>query len=154
VSKPLLELNNIQNWDLIKRETYSAANQETNGSFDPIPSFSVTCPSNIIAVGTKNPYAKPSWQLGTWLFPCLFVAPSSFSEFVALMQTNRYAVPLDRLALFQMPDYLPKPYLLYFQPPKWHRELLIEVWYYSGIESTSIEQKLDDIDNKLNTLIN
>lgn len=154
MSQPILELDNRQNWDLLKRQTYQATNQEVNGSFDPIPAFTVTCPSNIIAVGAKNTYARPSWQLGSWLFPCLFIAPSSFSEFVNLMQTNRYAVPLNRLALFQMPEYLPKPYLLYFQPPKWHRELLIEVWYYSGVETTTVEQKLDEIETKLNTLIN
>jgi len=144
-------LQGALNWDLLHRQLYTA-NRRASGGFDPLPPVSLTTSANIIAAGAKNSQGYANWQLGAWLFPCLLVSPSSQSEFVALMQTSRIAVPLNRLALIQMPQYIPRPYLLYFQIPKWHQELLLEVWSYSGPESTTVEESLHRIETKIDAL--
>lgn len=141
MTQPLLKLDDRFNWDLLLRQTYTATRRETGG-FNRIPPVSLTTESNILLAGSRNTKGSPNWYTGAYLNPCLLASPSSTTEFVSLMQFGGYRVPLSRLALFQMPKYLPVPYLLYFTIPRWHEELFLEVWEYIGPETTTVEQAL------------
>jgi len=152
MSQPILQLDDSLNWDLLHRQLY-VANARASGGYDAIPPVILTTNSNIICAGTKNTSAPTHWKLGAWLYPCLQVSPSSTSELLGLMEPeDRFAVPLNRLRLVRMPQYLPKPYLLDFRIPYWHRELLLEVWNYSGLESTTVEDALARIETKVDAI--
>lgn len=152
MSQPILDLGNILNWDLLHRQKY-LAQATPSGGFIPLSRVNVICSSNIIAAGAINTKGKRHWTLGAWLYPALLISPSDSSDFTAAMDFERYAVPLGRLKLIQMPKYQPQPYLLEFQIPRWHEELYLEVWYYSGEESTTVEEALKDTNTKLDTLL-
>lgn len=148
MSQPVLELGSSLNWNVLIQQTY-VAKQVSEQNFIPLPPVSIQSPSNIIAAGGRNPKSSVRWQLAAWLHPCLSITPSSTSAFVSLTQLGRYAVPLDRLALIHFPHYEPTPYLLYITFPRWHQELLLEVWYYDGPDSTTVEASLARIESKL-----
>jgi hypothetical protein len=151
MSQPLLELDDSLHWDLVARRS-DQANQRESGGYDPIPPFTLTATSNILLAGCQNSKAYYNWYTGAYLNVALFNSPSSTSEFLALMEVASVRVPLNRLRLIQLPRYTSGQIALIFTPPRWHTELLTEVWQYSGPESTTVEQALAELQTTANRI--
>lgn len=145
------EFGNNLNWDLVLRRTYYAKPiTEDFKSFVPISTITATVDSHILLIGAKNPQAKPNWFLAGYAGSRLLFSPSSTSEFTAAVQSYpRVRLGLDRLTLVKFTNFDLLPYLLEINVARWHKEMLLEVWKYSGkvddVESAvaRIEEKLD-----------
>jgi hypothetical protein len=127
----MLNLTDNSNWELIFNEQKLAPSAEFYPYYEPIQDFEVFCDAGAIAVGGYNSNAYYNWSLACWLNVTLPNSPSSSANLQDL-QLSRYGVPLNRLAVYEINNLTPPPYTLLFQVPKWHRELYLEVWAYTG----------------------
>lgn len=123
----MFDFNNPDNWQQIYAQQKVAANQTTDGKYEPIQDFTVFCDYSIIAIGSRNTKAYYNWQLGCWCFVTQPNAPSLGNQ-LGDFQFGRYAVPLNQFAVLKLDDLVPPSYTLYIKVPKWHRELYLEVW--------------------------
>lgn len=129
-----MDFGNNLNWDLVLRQTYFAQTtpNEPRGFF-PIPPISISVDRYTLTIGAKSTKAKSNWRLGAFVAPRLLFLPSSTSDFVAAVQSERaQPVFLNRLTLIQFTDFGITPYLLEINVPHWHQELSLEIWKYSG----------------------
>jgi hypothetical protein len=147
------DLTNNLNWDLVLRNTYKAtANPNIRSGFNPLPPVTVTVDRQVLLIGARNENAKPHWFLAATAYPRLLFSPSSTSQFLGIVQSQAgIQLGLDRLTLVQFKDFYLSPYLLEIRIPKWHQEMLLEIWKYNGAvedisaELSKIEAKLDAI---------
>ena len=139
---PILDLTNRIHWDGVMRETFSIAPEPKKNR---IPPFGRVVNSNILLVGCRSSLAKPTWNFGLEVAVSLLASPDTFSEFTAGMALFDRRVPLNRPTLIYFPNFEPKPYLATFSIPYWHKEMYIEVWQYSGPQSSDIKQMLGQI---------
>ena len=106
-------------------------------------------------IGMKNKQAKPNWWLAGNVYQKILVEPSSTTEFLAQVDGFREKVRLNTLHLFRLPNWQAQPYLIEIDFPKWHQQMKVELWEYSGDEELDgdtarvirIERKVDDIFN-------
>ena len=151
MEKPVLDLTENLNWDLLRRATYQGIKSQIHTSgYTPIPEIALLLPSSIALVGCKSEGALPWWWLGCRASVSLQISPSSTSEYFGIVEIYRKNCRLNNLTLLRFPEYQPKPYVLALSVPKWLSNLSIEVWYYSGSNSDSYQQSLDRIESKLN----
>ena len=139
---PILELSNRLHWDGVMRETFSIAPEPRTNRIPP-PSRLVN--SNILLVGCRSSLAKPNWKFGLEVAISLLASPDTFSEFPAGMALFDQKISLNRPTLVYIPNYEPKPYLATFSIPYWHKEMYVEVWQYSGPQSSDIKDTLGQI---------
>lgn len=146
------EFDNNLNWDLVQRKNYYAQSITADGSkFFPIPTITVLVDSYTLLIGCRNTQAKPNWYLAGFAGARLLFSPSSTSEFTATVQSHpRIRLGLDRLNLVRFKDFNLLPYLLEINVAKWHKEMLIEVWKYSGA-TDDIQAQLDRIEQNINS---
>lgn len=129
------DFGNNLNWDLALRQTYNAtpASPDNPDLFLPIPPITLSVASKVLLIGAKNSYAKPNWFLAARVTPRLLFSPSSTSEFIAAISSYpRVKIGLDRLNLVKFDNYDLSTYLLEINIPKWHRQMMLEIWQYSG----------------------
>jgi hypothetical protein len=142
-------INDSLNWDLVRRQTYTAIpGPET--SYFPIPPITVICESHLMMFGFRNDEAKKTWWLAATVSQRLLTLPSSTSEFLASVEAFNQRCGLRQLTLIKFPNWGLLPFLAEINIPKWHKQMYVEVWKYSGDEDFDvIQQSL----NKINTLI-
>ncbi len=139
---PILELTNRIHWDGVMRETFSIAPEPRTNRILP---FGRMVNSNILLVGCRSSLAKPNWVFGLQVTVSLLAVPDAFSEFPAGMALFDKRIPLNRPTLVHFPRYEPLPYLATFSIPYWHKEMYVEVWQYSGPQSSDIKDTLGQI---------
>lgn len=146
------DFGNNLNWDLALRQTYNAtpATSDDPDLFLPIPIITVTVESRVLLIGARNQFAKPNWFLAARVSPRLLFSPSSTSEFIAAVASYpRLKIGLDRLNLVRFDNYDNSTYLLEITIPKWHKQMMFEIWQYSGVmgdlsaDLARIESKID-----------
>lgn len=146
------DLANNLNWDRVLTKTYYAQPITTDGSqFKPIPTITALVDSYTLLIGCRNTQAKSNWYLAGHATSRLLFSPSSTSDFTAAVQSYpRIRIGLDRLNLIKFKDFSLLPYVLEINIAKWHKEMFIEVWKYSG-STDDIEDTLARIENKIDT---
>lgn len=151
MSDPILELGDKLHWDLVRRQKYVAQTVTVGDDirYLPIPDISFALSSYVLMLGTKSSKAKVHWKLGCWVNMKLLISPSSQSDYVAAVQVYRQFCSLGGLTLLQLPHYQPLPYLLVLSVPRWHQEIEIELWQYSGPDSNTDTESLKRIELKL-----
>lgn len=130
----LMDFANNLNWDLVLRRNYVAAStpNEPQG-FLPIPPITVSVDRFTLLIGASSNSAKPTWRLAAFVSPRLLFSPSSTSEYLAAVQSEKsQAVLRERLNLIQFTDFGLSPYLLEISIPRWYREIDLEIWKYTG----------------------
>lgn len=141
------EFTNNLNWDLVHRNTYSAQPATADGEqFIPIPAITVPVDSNILIIGARNSFAKPSWYLAGSVSARLLFSPSYVSQFTASVEASRKKLQLNKLNLIRFSDYDITNYSLEINISKWHKQMFIEIWKYSGTMGdveTTVEQVKD-----------
>jgi hypothetical protein len=147
------DFNNSFNWNLALRNTYNAVPITADGEqFQPIPVITVTVTSRILLIGARNLYAKPNWFLAAKVNPRLFFSPSSTSQFLpAIASYPRVKIGLGRLNLVRFNSFDLPEYVLEITPEKWHKQLMLEIWQYTG-ELGDLETNLARIETKINSL--
>lgn len=146
------EFGDSLNWDLVERKTYYAQLISTDGSkFIPISPITILVDSYILLIGCRNTQAKPNWYLAGFAGSRLLFSPSSTSEFMSTVQSYpRVRLGLDRLNLVRFKDFNLTPFILEINVARWHKEMFIEVWKYSG-QTDDIQPQLDRIEESINT---
>lgn len=142
MGRPIYDINNSLNWDLSLRESLTAIDAG-GGLF--MPSRSLVLSSPLVLVGCRSQSAKPNWVLGVRAIFSLMTSPSSTSEFMAQIEFHRQNCWLGRLNLIKVPPLYPRPYLLTIQFPSWHKDMLLEIWRYSGIDEDMTEELVRDV---------
>jgi hypothetical protein len=126
-------INDSLNWDLVRRQTYTAV-PGPESSFIPIPPVALVCDSYLMMFGFDNTEAKPSWRFAAQVRMQLLTLPSSTSEFQASVQAFTKGCGLRELTLVEFPDFGVLPFLAEIRIAKWHRKMYFEAWKYSGDE--------------------
>lgn len=129
-----MDFGNNLNWDLALRTTYSArpAPNEASGYF-PIPPKTILLDRYILAIGASSSLAKPNWRLAGFVSPRLLFSPSSTSEYIALVQSEKeQAILLNQLTLVRFTDFGVTPYVMQISIPSWLQQLSLEIWKYQG----------------------
>ncbi len=158
------DLQDRLNWDIVLRRTYEAQSDRSDAprTYIPIPPIAVSVDSYTLAIGASSNKAKPSWYLAARVAPRLLFSPSSTSDFLAAVQSEEpKRIGLNRLNLIRFTDFGIKPYLLEINIPKWHTQMYLEIWKYSGTDVSSadlasqlqdIRQRVIKIENKLEVI--
>lgn len=144
-------INDRLNWDKIIRTT-KRAKKLPKDKYQPIPPVTSVVDSPAVIIGMSSKTAKPNWWLAGNVSMVLLTSPSSTSQFQVGIEAYRQKIPLGLPTLVRLPDWQLQPYLLRVEIAKWHTEMFIEVWKYSGDELDGdvarhirIEEKIDDI---------
>jgi hypothetical protein len=151
-------LNSRLNWDLVQRKTYRARKlpQKSNRGKDmyaPIPNIQIGVNAPVLIVALKNRQAKPEWWFGGEAYQNLLVTPSSTSVFpLPGVETHKLPLRLNSPTLIRFPDYKLYPYALEIRVAKWHLEMLVEVWKYSGDEFEPTTIMLEEINKKISDI--
>lgn len=148
-------IGNKLSWDLVLRKSYYARSLSDNpNKFSPIPTITFAVDSHILLIGARNSQAKSNWFLAGHVSNRLLFSPSSTSDFIAAVQSgSAIKIGLNRLTLVKFTDFNLLPYLLEIDIARWHKEMFLEVWKYSGtpdsVEAslTRIEAKIDNFSN-------
>lgn len=147
-------INDPLNWDLVKRQTYNAT-MITENSYIPIPPISIVAESHLMMFGFRNDLGKSTWRYAATVEMKLLTLPSSTSEFMASVAAFKQGCNLRELTLVKFPNYGMLPFLVEIRVPKWHKQMFLEAWRYSGdeidIPSQSLEI-LNRIESKIDAL--
>ncbi len=150
---PLLEYGDRLSWNKLFAESLQAQKVSSNPDvYLRIPRLSLLTNSNILQVGSGSISSKPNWRLGFWLSVAINALPSSTSQFSNWVEIRRFPVPLGKLSLTEWPKYEPEEYRLTIDIPKWMIDLYIEIWWYDGFQSNTLEAKLNTIRAKTDLL--
>lgn len=138
------------NWDLVLRNSYYAKPLGGDSKkFLPIPTITVAVDRYTLLIGARNSQASPNWFLAGYVSNRLLFSPSSTSQFMAVVQScPSVRLRLNQLTLVRFPDFNLIPYLLEINVARWHKEMFLEVWKYSG-QVNDIEASLARIETKL-----
>lgn len=151
-------LNNRLNWNLVQRKTYRARklpqkSKRGNDLYAPIPNILIGVDAPVLIVALKNRLAKPGWWFGGEAYQQLIISPSATSIFpLPGVESKKQPLRLNSPALVQFPDYKLYPYALEIRFAKWHTEMTVEVWKYSGDEFDPIAISLDEINKKIDDI--
>ena len=129
-----MNFGNSLNWDLVlKRSYFAQVISNEPKEFLPIPSITVSVDSFTLLIGASSNSSKPTWRLAAFVSPRLLFSPSSTSEYLAAVQSERaQAVLLNRLNLIQFTDFGLSPYLVEISIPRWYRDIELEIWKYTS----------------------
>lgn len=141
----ILDLENSANWQPREAQSFVTA-PET-----PIPNWLSTqnFNSNIIGVLVDNSAAKPTWHFAGWLSQHIFLPFGPGSDDSA---TNDRRLWLRRKQLLIFPAIAPV-YRISVRFPRWFTQASITIWEYQGPQGDSIETQLNQIETKLDTLL-
>lgn len=127
--RDLSALPNSIEWNLVGRRQLQRPLQP---EIVPIPPQTFLIQgSYVAAVGVSNPQGKEHWKLGCWASMSLPVSPSSTSDYLAVMRTEKKICWLSTLTLLVFPR-LVEPWYLTLDFPKWHTVANVEVWRFDG----------------------
>jgi hypothetical protein len=147
----IARLDNNTLWELLDRRSL-AVEDRGDGRYVPIPSFTVISQHQILAVGCRNPYASPGWNLGCYCSASIAPGISVQAQIAQLLELGNYRIPLNQFKLIALPEFQIRPYGLRFSVPKWHRQLNLEIWWFNDPFNTDVQNSLNRIESELNSL--
>jgi len=144
------EFGDNLNWDLVLRQTYYALPvAEMRNKHYPIPSILTLCDSQTLVIGARSDSAKFHWSYAGIVKQKLLFSPSYVSIFDSpITNSEIHRITLKELTLVRFRNYNLNPYLLEFKPAKWHTDITLEIWKYSGSEPTD-DAHFNEIENSL-----
>lgn len=132
MTQPILDCSNPNYW-LEVYETTLMAQSIVPGYHSPIPQHQipVSFDRHTLAVGASSSKTKPTWNLGFWLSMVINIAG------VGNANAIQKPIPLG-LTLVRFPALSPQ-FKLKAKIPKWHEEMSIKIWAYTGTETDILD---------------
>jgi hypothetical protein len=142
----ILQLSDGANWEQFYSTSVNAVTiNEKN--YVPIPEITVASLvySHIIAVLVTCANAKPTWHFAGFLNQKinLGITVGSLPDTDSVQKRKLY---LDRITLIIFPKLVTN-YSISFEVPKWFEQVSIILWQYTGPESDSTEDLINEIKN-------
>lgn len=145
VANILLDLNNRDSWSKVYSKSFTASAIPGTNKFTPISPLRLThtFDKHILAIGASSFQTRPTWRTGFWL--------SMYVDVPSIGKAEGYnkSIPLG-LSIVIFPVLSPT-YNLIITIPKWHKEMTVEIWQYTG-SVEDIKSDLDRIEQKIDTL--
>ncbi len=136
-------------WNLVVRQSYQA----NDGVMvrDRLPSRTwLIQNSHVLIIGVRSNSARSYWRTGGWAAQLIPFLPSTTSDFVAAVDSNRRWLRLGVLTLVVFPK-ISDTWVLELSFPYWFDDVYVEVWRYDGIDLDGFET-LDRIESKIDSL--
>ncbi len=154
------EFDGNLNWDLVLRQSYYALPvAEMKNKHYPIPPVFTLCDSQTLVIGARSVNAKFHWTYAGIVKQKLLFSPSSTSIFGSPVTSPEIQrISLKELSLVRFRNYNLNPYLLEFRAAKWHTDITLEIWKYSGNEASEeayfndLADSLANDENKIDSL--
>ena len=148
MSQAILDCSDSSYWQTVY-ETTLIAESITTGYHSPIPQHQIPIvfDNHTLAVGASSSKTKPTWNLGFWL--SMLVNLPGVGNATAVQK----AIPLG-LNLIRFPVLTPE-FKLKAKIPKWHEEMSMKFWIYTGPEADiadlleKAQTSLDQIELKI-----
>lgn len=147
MGNPVLQLGNSANWDLFYSTTVVAVTSSNGESYTPIPTITIPTllESHIIATSVSCSNSKPTWFFGGFLNQRinLGLTVGGLPDSDAVQKRRLY---LNRLTLIIFPK-LVATYAVSLDVPKWFQDVTFSLFEYTGTESDSTEDLINQIKN-------
>lgn len=120
-------------WRRIYTNSFAARTVPGTTSFSPIAdkTLPIVVDSHVLAVGVDSRSAKSTWRLGFWLSQLLKIEGAGYAEH----QSTAIVLGLT-LVRFEL---LTPTYQLKAKFPKWHKDLNVSIWKYTGNQTDPFE---------------
>lgn len=147
----ILDFSSSDLWERVHEITLVAEVGSRPSFYVPIPSHQLpgTYTSHTLLVGASSFKAKPTWNLGFWL--SMIINAPTVGSFTAMQKPIPFGLTLVRF------PPLSNEFSLKATFPKWHEEISLAVWKYTGKESDvrdkliEIKSDLDRIETKIDS---
>src|SRR5579885_1656764 len=141
---------NTQEWNLVGRSSYQAQ-ALTSNSYAPITAQNwLIQNSNVLIIGVSSVSSGATWRTGGWARQILSFLPSTASNFVAAVHTERRWLRLGTLTLCVFPKLMDS-WILEISFPFWFQDATVEVWRYDG-RDIDVFQRLDALEADINSI--
>ena len=134
-------------WNLVARQSYQAPQNVQVSDRLPARQFLIEN-SHLLIIGTSSTSARSTWRTGGRAAQILPFLPSSTSQYVAAVQSQRKWLRLGTLTLVEFPKIMPT-YVLEVSFPYWLDNVAVEIWRYDGRDLDAIE-RLDQLEANIN----
>lgn len=147
MSRPILQLQNGANWTSIWSISVAALSDPARPGFTfDIPPIDVPflLENHIIAMSVTSESARPRWKVAGTLtrkFSTGIVTGGSPDTSVA----DSKVLFLDRINLFNFVPYT-ATYALEISPKYWIKDLSVNLWIYTGVDSDTVTAQLNRIE--------
>ena len=147
MGNPVLQLGNSANWDLFYSTSVEAVTSNNGESYTPIPTITVPTllESHIVASFVHCSNSKPTWYFGGFLNQRinLGLTVGGLPDSDAVQKRRLY---LNRLTLIIFPK-LVDSYAVTFDVPRWFQDVTFTLFEYTGVESNSTDDLINQIIN-------
>lgn len=132
MAAPILELGNLSYLQEVYETTLTAGSSPVPGYHVPIPRHLIpaTFTRHTLLVGASSSTAKPNWRMGFYL-------SMAIASGVGLAESDSYKVPFG-LNIIRLP-MLSNEFKLKAYIPKWHQEMTMKIWQYTGPEADALD---------------
>ena len=146
----IYEFSNSSNWQFVGQQTLTASvnNQEGIETFSPISdtAFPIALESPIIAVSATAFEEQKTWNYAGKVFQRIFTGVTVGGSFDSYVDSQSVFFKKVNVIRF---NQLNSSYALTFRPPRWVTSVTYRVFVYAGPIVDTIDQKLDQILNRL-----
>jgi|688.fasta_scaffold367052_1 hypothetical protein len=146
----IYEFSNSSNWQFVGQQTLTASvnNQEGIETFSPISdtAFPIALESPIIAVSATAFEEQETWNYAGKVFQRIFTGVTVGGSFDSYVDSQSVFFKKVNVIRF---NQLNSSYALTFRPPRWVTSVTYRVFVYDGPIVDTIDQKLDQILNRL-----
>lgn len=155
---PSTDLGNSSKWEFLSSQSASAV-VISPGQFIPIPKLAVPIllDKRVVAIRIDSVSAKPTWRFAGDLYQEIRIGILVGGQPDAIATRRR--AWLNQFCLFVLPLWA-STYQLSYQPPKWFRDVTLNVWQFTGdftddspTDNSAIASQLTQIEQKLDSLL-
>jgi hypothetical protein len=146
MSKPILQLQNAANWEALWSTTVSSV-KLADGSEQFIPP--IICPilleTNIIAIYARSETGKQSWQIAGNVAKKIATGITLPGGSPDASVSDIRLLRLNQINLFRF-QRLTDTYALEIRPKWWIRDISLDLFVYTGVDSDTTTEQLNRIE--------
>ena len=133
----------------------SAATNTKKAEYLPIPNINLglKLKASALAIGVNCTYSKPTWFFGGKIYQVVGFPKNADTAPIGRALANDRELPINKVVIWQPLRITNADYGLLYSPPRWFRDVKVKVWQYVGEEYDFIDSSLNNIEQKLNFLL-
>jgi hypothetical protein len=148
MSKPILQLQNGANWQSIWSTSVATLSDPNKPGYTyPIPP--IICPilleTNIIAIYARSETGNPSWQIAGNIAKKISTGITLPGGSPDASISDLRLLRLNQINLFRF-QRLTDTYALEIRPKWWIRDLSLDLFIYTGVDSDTTTEQLNRIE--------